>query len=239
MSSSAPTSRCTRTCRCTRRCSRPRRSSRPSAPGARCGGCSASSRRALGHDLLGGDRSRHADRRALPARHPRTLTARRRRGVRRRAAWVRPRGRARLGRTSRCCPTVAGGSRRPSCSSASSPTTSPAPVWCSRPVVTRRGATRSATGRATTTAHLHLHPDDAADAAVADGDRVAVVSQHGSLDVTVVVDHRMRAGAVSLVHGRRGRSPGTLVSARADVDAAHHDAPHLRCARAAGAPPVS
>ncbi len=66
---------------------------------------------------------------------------------------------------------------------------------------------------------LHLHPDDAAAAAVADGDRVAVVSEHGSVDVTVVVDHRMRAGAVSLVHGRRGHSPGTLVSTRADVDA--------------------
>jgi anaerobic selenocysteine-containing dehydrogenase len=67
-------------------------------------------------------------------------------------------------------------------------------------------------------ARLHVHPDDAADAAVADGDRVTVVSEHGSIEVTVVIDHRMRAGAVSLVHGRRGRSPGTLVSATSDVD---------------------
>ena len=67
-------------------------------------------------------------------------------------------------------------------------------------------------------ARLRLHPDDAAAAGVADGDRVRVASQHGELEVPVVVDGRIRAGAVSLVHGRRGRSPGSLVSARDDVD---------------------
>ena len=38
------------------------------------------------------------------------------------------------------------------------------------------------------------------------------------MDVTVVVDERMRTGVVSLVHGRRGHSPGNLTSARTDVD---------------------
>ena len=45
-----------------------------------------------------------------------------------------------------------------------------------------------------------------------------VVSEHGAVEVTVVVDERLRAGVVSLVHGRRGCSPGTLVSTRAEVD---------------------
>jgi len=65
---------------------------------------------------------------------------------------------------------------------------------------------------------LHVHPLDAADAGVADGVRVSVTSQHGAVEVTVVVDHRLRPGVVSLVHGRRGRSPGALVSTRDAVD---------------------
>jgi anaerobic selenocysteine-containing dehydrogenase len=68
------------------------------------------------------------------------------------------------------------------------------------------------------TARLRLHPDDAADAGVADGDAATVVSEHGAVEVTVVVDERIRAGVVTLVHGRRGRSPGQLTSLRADVD---------------------
>jgi anaerobic selenocysteine-containing dehydrogenase len=67
-------------------------------------------------------------------------------------------------------------------------------------------------------ARLRLHPDDAAAVGVADGDRVSVASEHGVLEVPVVVDRRMRVGAVSLVHGHRGRSPGSLVSTCDDVD---------------------
>jgi anaerobic selenocysteine-containing dehydrogenase len=67
-------------------------------------------------------------------------------------------------------------------------------------------------------ARLRVHPDDAAAAGVADGARASVVSEHGAVDVVVVVDDRMRAGVVSLVHGRRDRSPGKLTSARIDVD---------------------
>jgi anaerobic selenocysteine-containing dehydrogenase len=67
-------------------------------------------------------------------------------------------------------------------------------------------------------ARLRVHPDDATAAGVADGGPATVFSQHGSVDVTIVVDDRMRAGVVSLVHGRRGHSPGNLTSARLDVD---------------------
>ncbi len=69
-----------------------------------------------------------------------------------------------------------------------------------------------------TPARLHLHPADAADAGVGDGDAATVVSEHGVVDVTVVVDERIRAGVVTLVHGRRGHSPGQTDSARAEVD---------------------
>ena len=67
-------------------------------------------------------------------------------------------------------------------------------------------------------ARLRIHPLDASEAGVLDGDTATVVSEHGAVDVTVVVDERMRTGVVSLVHGRRGRSPGNLTSARTDVD---------------------
>jgi predicted molibdopterin-dependent oxidoreductase YjgC len=68
-------------------------------------------------------------------------------------------------------------------------------------------------------ARLRLHPDDAAAARVRDGDAATVVGEHGAVDVTVGVDERIRAGVVTLVHGRRGHSPGQLTSSRADVDA--------------------
>jgi formate dehydrogenase len=67
-------------------------------------------------------------------------------------------------------------------------------------------------------ARLRIHPLDAREAGVVDGDTATVVSEHGAVDVTVVVDERMRTGVVSLVHGRRGQSPGSLSSARIDVD---------------------
>ncbi len=69
-----------------------------------------------------------------------------------------------------------------------------------------------------TPARLHLHPADAADAGVGDGDAATVVSEHGVVDVTILVDDRIRAGVVTLVHGRRGHSPGRLTSARVEVD---------------------
>ena len=65
---------------------------------------------------------------------------------------------------------------------------------------------------------LRLHPDDAATAGLASGDIATVTSEHGALDVTVAIDDKVRAGVVSLVHGRRAASPGALLSTRADVD---------------------
>jgi anaerobic selenocysteine-containing dehydrogenase len=66
---------------------------------------------------------------------------------------------------------------------------------------------------------LHVHPDDARAAGLADGDTATVATEHGVLDGLVVgLDDRLRPGAVWLVHGRRGRSPGTLISTRAEVD---------------------
>jgi anaerobic selenocysteine-containing dehydrogenase len=71
-----------------------------------------------------------------------------------------------------------------------------------------------------TTEHtvLRLHPADAATAGLAHGDAATVTSAHGALDVTVVLDERVRVGVVSLVHGRRDASPGSLLSTRAEVD---------------------
>jgi anaerobic selenocysteine-containing dehydrogenase len=65
---------------------------------------------------------------------------------------------------------------------------------------------------------LRLHPDDATAAALTTGDAATVTSQHGALHVTVELDEKVRRGVVSLVHGRIGASPGTLLSTRADVD---------------------
>jgi anaerobic selenocysteine-containing dehydrogenase len=67
-------------------------------------------------------------------------------------------------------------------------------------------------------ARLCLHPDDASDAGVADGDAATLRSEHGAVEVVVVVDERLRPGVVWLGHGRRGHTPGRLTSSVADVD---------------------
>jgi predicted molibdopterin-dependent oxidoreductase YjgC len=77
---------------------------------------------------------------------------------------------------------------------------------------------------------LRLHPTDAAAAGLADGDTATVTSEHGLLEVTVALDDHVRVGVVSLVHGRRGQSPGALVSTRAEVD------PLTTMPRASGVP---
>jgi anaerobic selenocysteine-containing dehydrogenase len=65
---------------------------------------------------------------------------------------------------------------------------------------------------------LRLHPADAGAAGLASGDAATVTSEHGALDVTVMIDDKVRVGVVSLVHGRRDASPGSLLSTSADVD---------------------
>jgi anaerobic selenocysteine-containing dehydrogenase len=85
-------------------------------------------------------------------------------------------------------------------------------------------------GAGTDNTVLRLHPADAAAAGLASGDAATVTSEHGALDVTVEIDEHVRVGVVSLVHGRRGASPGSLLSTRADVD------PLTTMPRASGVP---
>ena len=63
-----------------------------------------------------------------------------------------------------------------------------------------------------------VHPDDLAAAGLGDGDHAIVTSAHGAATVTVSADAGVRAGVVSLTHGRAAGSPGSLTSARVDVD---------------------
>jgi anaerobic selenocysteine-containing dehydrogenase len=48
---------------------------------------------------------------------------------------------------------------------------------------------------------LDIHPDDAAPRAIADGDRVRVISDHGAVELTARVGDRVRPGVVALPHG--------------------------------------
>jgi anaerobic selenocysteine-containing dehydrogenase len=65
---------------------------------------------------------------------------------------------------------------------------------------------------------VRMHPDDLAAAGVPDGGRAHVASAHGAVDVPAVADPGIRRGVVSMTHGRRGASPGSLVSRLVDVD---------------------
>jgi anaerobic selenocysteine-containing dehydrogenase len=63
-----------------------------------------------------------------------------------------------------------------------------------------------------------MHPEDLAIANVHDGEHVRMRSAHGDIEVTVVADERIRRGVVSVTHGHRGASPGSLISRTVDVD---------------------
>jgi anaerobic selenocysteine-containing dehydrogenase len=63
-----------------------------------------------------------------------------------------------------------------------------------------------------------LHPLDAATYGIVDGATVRVESQHGSMELLVAIDDAVRPGALSVSHGRRGASPGQVVSADTEVD---------------------
>jgi anaerobic selenocysteine-containing dehydrogenase len=65
---------------------------------------------------------------------------------------------------------------------------------------------------------VRMHPGDLAAAGLGDGDRACVRSAHGSVEVGVAADERVRRGVVSMTHGRRGASPGSLISRLVDVD---------------------
>ena len=65
---------------------------------------------------------------------------------------------------------------------------------------------------------VRLHPDDASQRGLADGELATVASEHGSLVATVACDDLVRRGVASVTHGHDGRSPGLLTSAAIDVD---------------------
>jgi anaerobic selenocysteine-containing dehydrogenase len=65
---------------------------------------------------------------------------------------------------------------------------------------------------------VRVHPLDAEAAGVADGDRAEIVSAHGSVTAIVTVDQSVRAGVVSMSHGRQGQNPGRLTSLTEHVD---------------------
>jgi anaerobic selenocysteine-containing dehydrogenase len=63
-------------------------------------------------------------------------------------------------------------------------------------------------------AQVRVHPDDAEGL----GDVATVTTAHGAIAATVVVDPGMRAGTVSVNHGRAGADVARLTSAVVDVD---------------------
>lgn len=67
--------------------------------------------------------------------------------------------------------------------------------------------------------NVRIHPLDATTHGLADRDVALVTSAHGELRAVVRVDAGVRAGVVSVTHGRAGASPGRLTSSSVDVDA--------------------
>ncbi|MCY4426581.1 MAG: molybdopterin-dependent oxidoreductase [Halieaceae bacterium] len=68
--------------------------------------------------------------------------------------------------------------------------------WMSNLKKFRRGAQ--------STNPLHLNPGDAAQREVADGDKVRVFNQYGSIETRVRLDESLRPGAVAMTHGYGG-----------------------------------
>ena len=66
-----------------------------------------------------------------------------------------------------------------------------------------------------------VHPTDAADAGLADGQRVRVRSAAGAVEGTITVDHELARGAVSIPHGfgsPLGPNVAALISSTFDID---------------------
>ena len=228
-SSSAPTSPCTRTSRCARRCSRPRPSSPPVAERRPVWWVLGNVARAGRRRPARRRRSRHAHRRAVPPRDPRALAARRRHRVRRRPPRLRPRRSSTAGCTSRCCPTAAGSSPPQCCSSGWRRTANPAPGCVLSPGREPwRGATRCGTAPDDDLARLRAPPRRRHRRRRRRRRRAVGASASTARSTcTIVVDDRMRAGVVSLVHGRRGHSPGPPRQRTRRRRPADHDATHL------------
>lgn len=67
-----------------------------------------------------------------------------------------------------------------------------------------------------TTNPLGMHPDDATERGLADGDTVTITSAHGAIDAVVELDDELMPGVVSMVHGW-----GHAASPRLRVASAH------------------
>jgi anaerobic selenocysteine-containing dehydrogenase len=63
-----------------------------------------------------------------------------------------------------------------------------------------------------------VHPDDAADASVADGALVTLTSRHGDVTARIRCDANLKPGVVAMSHGDAVSTSGALVSASDDVD---------------------
>jgi anaerobic selenocysteine-containing dehydrogenase len=64
-----------------------------------------------------------------------------------------------------------------------------------------------------------MNPEDVTRFELCDGGRARVGSEHGSVEVSIVADPNVRRGVLSMTHGHRGSSPGSLISRGVDVDA--------------------
>jgi anaerobic selenocysteine-containing dehydrogenase len=64
---------------------------------------------------------------------------------------------------------------------------------------------------------VRMHPTDIEAAGVHPDERCVLASAHGSVEVVIVADERVRRGVVSMTHGRNV-SPGSLTSRIIDVD---------------------
>jgi len=64
---------------------------------------------------------------------------------------------------------------------------------------------------------VRMHPSDIDAAGVRADERCVLASAHGSVEVVIVADERVRRGVVSMTHGR-DVSPGSLTSRIVDVD---------------------
>jgi anaerobic selenocysteine-containing dehydrogenase len=85
-------------------------------------------------------------------------------------------------------------------------------------LVSRRDAThlnsvRYASGRRAVSV-VQIHPDDAAELQIADGDEVEIASDAGAMTGSVRLDNSIRRGVVSASHGRFETNAARLVSGR-------------------------
>src|SRR5262249_39957147 len=62
---------------------------------------------------------------------------------------------------------------------------------------------------------LYVHPDDAAERGLADGDKARLSNAHGALELEISIDSGLMRGVVALTHGWGNRgSTGMSVAAR-------------------------